>query len=143
MQVQCKSIYSSWPRALENASQTTQQNLLLARGTETSSPTPPAPLSFPFCPLVPELWDPSAVGTGVGGHLLLQPRALQGTGTFTPQLMALQPLPATSWGVAPSPSALPILEDAWSLHGGHGLCSRLLSAGAGSGQGASDGEGDT
>lgn len=53
------SIYNSWLGVLENASQTTQQNLLLLRGMETpphtsySHPTRP-PLSFPFCPSVPK-----------------------------------------------------------------------------------------
>lgn len=60
-------IYSSWPCLLENASQTTRQNLLLARGMETSPPPPhprlcSSPFSFlPFnlknvgCPLPPAL----------------------------------------------------------------------------------------
>lgn len=128
MQLQCGIIYSSWPRALENAAQTIRQNLLLARATETH----PQPLlcssSLSFLPFSPKMMGPFASAAGLlGTPCPVQLTALRG-----------HPGPAApfcSIGGLPLPPAL-------SVPGGCSVPSRwpsrqlrLLSGGPGVGGG--------
>lgn len=108
------SIYNSWLGVLENASQTTQQNLLLLRGMETPPPhllLPPhsTPSLFSFLPFSPKnTWDLSTPGTGVLGCQDPPPPQLQLRAGAAAHCRGLLLLPQLS----PSP------EDAQSRHGG-------------------------
>lgn len=102
MQLQCGIIYSSWPRALENAAQTIRQNLLLARATETH----PQPLlcssSLSFLPFSPKIMGPFA--SGPQGCWEPPPRCSSRLCRDTP---VLRPLPAALVG---SPFPQPCLS---------------------------------